>query len=339
LRRQFPIDWFPANAQLRRYDFSLRGIVWARRMEADLVYTRLPQAAALAAKLGMATMLEIHDLPQGRGGPLLLRTFLNGRGARRLVVITHALAADLADRFNAPSQPPFTIVAPDGVDLERYSGLPDPHQARRMLAEKLKDRRHKGESEGLAMYLAGSPFTAGYSGHLYPGRGRDMLLALAGRLPEITFLIVGGQPGDIQAFKERAKAANINNIHLAGFVPNADLPLYQAACDVLLMPYQKQVAASSGGDIAPYLSPMKLFEYLACQRAILSSDLPVLREVLNVENAVLLPHDDVQAWAAALLRVKKQPAYRRRLAGQARRDANKYTWEARVKRILEGIVV
>ena len=90
------------------------------------------------------------------------------------------------------------------------------------------------------------------------------------------FLIVGGEPQDVENLRQRVRVIGLKNVILTGFVPNARLPLYQAACDVLLMPYQRQVAASSGGDIARYLSPMKLFEYMACERPIISSDLPVL---------------------------------------------------------------
>ncbi len=118
-------------------------------------------------------------------------------------------------------------------------------------------------------------------------------------------------------------------------MPNAELPLYQAACDVLLMPYQQKVAASSGGDIARYLSPMKLFEYLACQRPIVSSDLAVLQEVLNPQNAILAPADDPAAWERAIQSLRSDPELRNRLASQARQDAQRYTWETRARRILE----
>jgi glycosyltransferase involved in cell wall biosynthesis len=124
---------------------------------------------------------------------------------------------------------------------------------------------------------------------------------------------------------------------VTGFVPNAELPLYQAACDALLLPYQRRVAASSGGDIAAYLSPMKLFEYLACGRAILASDLPVLGEVLNPANALILPGEDAQAWAQALLDLRADPVRRQALGEQARRDASAYTWERRAAGILDGI--
>ncbi|MCI0519090.1 MAG: glycosyltransferase [Chloroflexi bacterium] len=316
LHSPFSVEWLPAHPALRRYDYGLRVLAWARRWQADLLYTRLPQAAALGSLLGLPTLFEAHDLPQGRMSVWLLRAFLRGRGARRLAAITRALADDLA-ALGAP--PPFTQVAPDGVDLERYQDLPSPEEARRRLGGRLRPER----------------FTAGYTGHLYTGRGAELILRLAARLPQMDFLLAGGEAADIAHFQ--AQAQGLENVFFAGFVPNADLPRYQAACEALLMPYQFRVAASSGGDISRYLSPMKLFEYLACGRAIVSSDLPVFREALHDGNALLLPADDLDAWTSALRALQGDPALRRRLSEQAQRDAQKYTWEARAVRLLEGL--
>lgn len=315
---RFPVEWLPARPRLRRYDYAWHAVRWARGWGAEILYTRLPQAAALASWLGLPTLFEVHDLPQGRMGPYLFHRFLKGGGARRLVAITHALADDLTRQFGAPAGPPFTCIAPDGVDLARYAGLPAPKAARRMLEL----------PEG---------FTAGYTGHLYAGRGAELLLAMAERLPEVRFLLAGGEPPDVARVQADAERGGLQNVVLTGFIPNLDLPVYQAACDVLLMPYQRQVAASSGGDISRYLSPMKLFEYLACGRTILSSDLPVLREVLNAGNAVLLPPGEPQAWAKALQALQADPARRASLADQSRQDAGLYTWEARAVKILEGL--
>ena len=178
---------------------------------------------------------------------------------------------------------------------------------------------------------------AGYTGHLYRGRGANHMLALAALLPEVTFLLVGGDPEDVSILRAKASQLSLSNVILTGFIPNANLPIYQAACDLLLMPYQKEVAASSGGDIARYLSPMKLFEYLACGRPILSSDLPVLREVLNPHNAVLLPPGDLNAWVAAIHDLCAGPNHRAELGERARIDASRYTWEERAGRVLEGL--
>lgn len=321
LRESFPIEWLSANPRGRGYDFAWRAVGWAKG--ADLIYTRLPQAAALASQWGYPTLLEAHDLPQGRMGPWMFRRFLKGRGARRLVVITHSLVRDLSRQFGAPDSPPFTVTAPDGVDLERYAGLPAPEEARRRLSGRLP--------------IQWEGFTTGYTGHLYPGRGRRLLLSLAKRLPDIHFLVVGGEPPEVARLRAEVDQKGLKNLLVTGFVPNADLPLYQAACEVLLMPYQRQVAGSSGGDISHYLSPMKLFEYLACGRAILSSDLPVLQETLNANNSILLPPDDETAWANALQALQTDPLGRKRLGEQARQDASRYSWEKRAACVLQGL--
>jgi glycosyltransferase involved in cell wall biosynthesis len=321
---RFEIQWLSAQDRLRRYDFGWQAVRVAQQWKADLLYTRLPQTGAIASQAGIPTVLEVHDLPQGKFGNVLFRWFVNGRGAYRLVVITRALADDLRARFSLPeyekSNParPFTIIAPDGVDLARYQDLPRPMAARQALGMARPEQ-----------------FTAGYTGHLYAGRGASLILELAKCLPEVNFLIAGGEPGQVERLAAECRAAGLENLALVGFISNTRLPLYQAACEALLMPYQRQVAASSGGDIARYLSPMKVFEYLACGRAILSSDLPVLREVLNPDNAILLPAEDTGAWATAIRYLQDNPDFCARLAEQARRDAQKYSWEARARRILE----
>lgn len=333
LQVEFPLTWINANPRLRGYDYGWSSVRWAHRQGAELVFTRLPQAAALASWLGRATILELHELPHGRMGAWLLRRFAKGRGARRLIVITTSLLEKLKQDFPSLDRPSsgrsgFSLVAPDGVDLDRYAELPEPAAARRWLAE-----RKRGE----AIHISADEFVAGYSGHFYPGRGAQILLDLAGRLPEVRFLLVGGEPQDVARLRAEAEARKLNNVTITGFVANADLPRYQAACDLLLMPYQKQVAGSSGGDIAAVFSPLKLFEYLACGRPILSSDLPALREVLNQENAVLLPGDERHAWEQAIQELQEHPRRRSQLAARARQDASNYSWENRAALILEGI--
>jgi glycosyltransferase involved in cell wall biosynthesis len=325
LQTRFQVEWLPARPRLRRYDFGFSAVNWAGGWGADLLYTRLPQAAALASLRGTATILEVHDMPQGNAGPLLFRAFLKGRGARRLVVITQSLLNDLHEKLAAPVDEAFTLVAADGVDLSRYANLPEIHEARRRLPERI------------SRLLGVERMVAGYTGHLYQGRGVELMLEVAARLPEISFLLVGGEPEDVNNLEKRVLQKNLSNVILPGFVPNAELPVYQAACDFLLMPYQQRVAASSGGDIAAYLSPMKLFEYMACGRPILSSDLPVLQEVLQPEFAVLLPPDNPNAWEVALRELAGNPGQRAELGSRARARALHYSWEARASRVLEGI--
>jgi glycosyltransferase involved in cell wall biosynthesis len=321
LRVQFPVSWLSSVPAFRRYDFCLRAVLAGRGWGADLYYVWPVQAAALASRVGLPTVLEAHDRPQGTLGPWLFGQFLRGPGARRLLHTTEALRRWLADTYRMTLEPPFAVKAPCGVDLERYQGMPGPVEARRML----------GLPEG---------FTAGYTGHTYPGRGIELLFELALRNPGIHFVLAGGEPGAVEHWRRRASEAGAANWGMLGFVPNERLPLAQAASDVLMMPYERRIAISSGvGDSANFASPMKVFEYLAAGRPILSSDLPVLREVLTESNAVLLPPEEVEAWNRALQALAADSSRRAALGAQARRDAERYTTLERARKALEGLEV
>src|SRR4030095_4341321 len=137
------------------------------------------------------------------------------------------------------------------------------------------------------------------TGHLYAGRGADLFLALAKSIPQAHFVWVGGRPEDVVTWKQRTE--NISNLTFTGFIPNQDLPLYQSAADILLMPYSRSILGSSGtADSASVASPMKMFEYMAAGRAILSAELPVIREVLNEKSAVFCEPEDVGAWSGKI---------------------------------------
>ena len=89
-----------------------------------------------------------------------------------------------------------------------------------------------------------------------------------------------------------------------------------------------------GLDISEYNSPLKLFEYMAHKKSIISSDIPVLREVLDEENSILVEPDNINAWANALNQMA-QPDLREKLSVKAHQDFLRYyTWQSRAKTIL-----
>jgi glycosyltransferase involved in cell wall biosynthesis len=320
LKGKFDVVWMRSIRSGRRYDFCLRAVRAAKRWSAHLVYLWPLQAAAFSSMLGYPTILEVHDRPQGRLGPQLFRRALRGSGLQRLLPITAALERYLEEKFRTTLDEPFSIVSPMGVDLERYQDLPDSKGARSTL--NLRET-----------------FTVGYTGHLYPGRGIELLLELARLNPSVAFIWAGGEAAAIERWRKRLWEADINNVQLLGFVPNDRLPLVHAACDAFLMPYARRISVSSGGDTARFASPMKVFEYFAAKRAIISSDLPVLREVLNESNALLVPPEDVDAWHNALQTLISDSTFRKKLAKQAGKDADKYSWRNRAQNALAGLEV
>jgi glycosyltransferase involved in cell wall biosynthesis len=121
------------------------------------------------------------------------------------------------------------------------------------------------------------------------------------------------------------------------------IPLYQAASDILLMPYSRSISASSGQDIAEVINPMKMFEYMASGRAIISADLPSIREVLNEGNAVLCSAGElgnwesvIGEWKAAIESLLGDEPRRTVLGAQARNAlrVEQLTWVKREEKIL-----
>ena len=319
LSTPFEVRWLASNKLWRRYDFSLVAMQEAKRWGAKLFYTWLLPAAVLALWQGIPTLLELHDVVTGRLGPQSYRLFCGHKKTpKRLMVITRALKEKLEAQSGIRLGDKWVQIAPNGTDLERYAGLPDAVTAR---------------------FQLGLPemFTAVYSGHFYPGRGMDLLVGLAQGLPDVQFVWVGGTEQSTAEWKVRLAELGIKNVTLTGFITNSRLPLYQAAGEVLLMPYERAIAGSSGGNSADICSPMKMFDYLACGRVILSSDLAVIHEVLNPGNAVFCEPGDTAGWVAALREITAHPEKQAQLGAQAQQDAARYTWINRARSALEGL--
>ena len=81
---------------------------------------------------------------------------------------------------------------------------------------------------------------------------------------------------------------------------------------------------------------MKMFEYLAEGRCIISSDLPVIHEVLDESCAVFCEPEDPDSWTAGLRKVLNDDALRRELARAAKVRSEQYTWQKRAEIYLNG---
>ena len=325
LRLAPDLELLPSISGLKRLDFIVHAQRAAKRFGADLIYTWLPQSAALGAWMGYPVALEMHADNSGRLGVWWMRQFWKQKTPKVMTVTTSALrkALERSTKFQFPNEA--LLLAPNGVELEKYAGLPSPTEARRQLNLK----------EGL---------TVGFTGHIYPGRGADLLFELAKQMPAVNFLWVGGTPELVDFWRGKLSEAIMTNVTMTGFVKHESIPLYQAAADVLLMPYSRSIEASSGQDIAEVINPMKMFEYMASGRGIVSADLPSIREVLNEGNAVLVePMEEgnrewgMGNWKAAIESLLADEPRRFALGAQARKDVEQLTWVKREERVMEII--
>lgn len=287
----------------------------AKRPRPDLVLARDPIGAWLAARRGLPLVYESHVPPRSPWLRKLLRRTLAAPTTRGLVTISQALLNRLEELSLVPEGTPRRVLPDAAREMpggEVATAAPHPSLA-----------DHRGRR-------------VGYVGQLHAGKGIEILVALAARMPDLQFHVVGGSEAELERWRRRT--SDLANCHFHGFVRPADLFHWYPHFDVLVMPYGTDVRGASGrSDLSAWMSPMKLFEFMAAGRPIVSSDLPVLREILVHErNALLAPPGDLEAWSAALVRLVEDPSLGERLAWTALEDfRGRFTWEHRARRMLE----
>jgi glycosyltransferase involved in cell wall biosynthesis len=312
------------NFVLRRGAFFLQYatylmmlIIWLMNARADIYYTRdLPAALlAICIKPHSKTGYEPHRLSKSGIGGWLQKQAV--RRASAVFPVTPHLAAEFTQRGANPSR---VHVAHDGIRRERFKNLPDQQTARTQIG------------------WAADAFIVGYIGRLHTmsmDKGVGTLIQALRQVDGASLALVGG-PDDMAA-KLRDKwleyGLPIERFLYAGQVKPDAVPLYLSAFDVCAMPFPWTE------HFAYYASPIKLFEYMASGRAIVASDLPSTADVVrDGESALLVPPSDADALAAAITRLRADPALRQRLAANAREIVlAHYTWDARAKMILKHL--
>ncbi len=267
-------------------------------------------APTVALLRGARAVLEVHGLPATARERVMLK-WIARQARARVVTISEPLKEHYRREFGIE-----THLAPDAVDLNRF----DPPLA------KEEARARLGLGEG--------PWVV-YVGGLYAGRGLETLFAATAGLP-VKVLIVGGRDeADVAAWREKA-AASAARVRFEGYQAPARIPLYLFAADILAMPYGSRIFTGSGEDITAWTSPLKLYEYLAAGRPIVSTDVLAVRGALAHEaNALLAMPDDVEGLRVAIVRLLSDESLAARLAVNARAKAKDHTWVARAKYILE----
>lgn len=175
----------------------------------------------------------------------------------------------------------------------------------------------------------------GYVGHLYKGRGIEMIFECAKKIKDMSFHIVGGLEEDIKYWKNYSKSMKISNIYFYGFISPKFVGNYQNSFDIVLAPYSDKVSIfGNSGDSSKFMSPLKIFEYMSYKKAIISSDLPVLREVLNSKNSILVESENIENWVNAINRLRNQEI-RDSIAENALRDFKNFSWKCRAFQIID----
>ncbi len=222
------------------------------------------------------------------------------RHADRVIAVSESTRADLARLFGVAAER--VTVVPNGVDAA-YRPLP---------AEVVEAfRREKGLPERFLLCV----------GTMEPRKNLPRLLEALARVPEAPPLVVCGGKGwyydTIYAAIERLGLAS--RVRLAGFIPQAELPLWYNAATWFVYPSLYE------GFGLPAL------EALACGTPAIVSRTSSLPEVVG-DAALLIDPLDVQALAATLARALQDAELAAGLRAAGPRRAAEFSWSRTAER-------
>ncbi len=287
------------------------------RKTIDIIYCRdifsLLVLAMLRPVIKLPVFYEAHSFPE-----TLTRIHVYClKNVHGIITLTGQLKSLLMQKGVKPEN---IAVAHDGVDLSRF-------------AQALCD----GAARRAQMAVPAKSILIGYVGRfvtLEQEKGIADLLTAMRYLPEydgsIYMAFIGGPMHCVATYYQLIDALRLDRDHFRfiDLVPAGDVPSYLAACDIVAMPFPWTA------HYAFYMSPLKMFEYMAAGKPILATKLPSVMEVLvDGKNAVLVEPDNPQELAQGIRRIIEDKSLSLHISMQARRDVLNHTWERRAQNI------
>jgi glycosyltransferase involved in cell wall biosynthesis len=297
----------PGTGRIASLVLGITAMQEVLKWKPDLTYTRTVTSAFFMSKVSRNLILEAHTFffrAARNFHRFFFKSVLHKSSLRGMVVISGALKKMYAEEgVNADR----IFVAHDGSDVVPLD--------------------EGGKLEG------DHDLNVGYFGSVFKGRGIERILEMANARKHVGFHFFGADKQDMKAYGQIP-----DNCFFYGFISPSSVYRFRNMCDVLVAPYQQEVYVSEKQSYSTslFMSPLKIFEYMSAGKAIIVSDMPVLREVLSPELALLVSPDDSEAWIEALDKLEKEPELRKNLGAAALETfLNKYTWDQRASDIVE----
>lgn len=144
---------------------------------------------------------------------------------------------------------------------------------------------------------------------------------------EIKLLVVGSE-GNFQENKELAKKYGVaDRVIFTGMVPYTQVPKYVSAMDVGIIPF-------ASNEVSQNALPIKLFEYLACEKPVISSELGPVKSKFSED---VLFASSCEDYVDKISMLYEDEKLRRKLGKKGRKISERYNWEsitAKLEKIL-----
>jgi glycosyltransferase involved in cell wall biosynthesis len=226
--------------------------------------------------------------------------------ADQVICVSEPLKAHLIKKWKVPRKK--IVVFPNVADIERFK--PE-FRARK------KTRASLGIDEVPIIIFVGNF----YEWHDVATLLHSFVKVLRNH-PDAHLLLVG-DGAKRKAMSQLAAELGIGqSVTFTGMVSHTDVPSFMAAADIAVVPYPVLEQ-----DV--WLSPLKLFEYMATGDAIIASEVGQLSEwIRDGWNGILVTPGDVSEMAAGINWLIENPNFRQQLGQNARDEAvQKHSWD------------
>jgi glycosyltransferase involved in cell wall biosynthesis len=244
---------------------------------------------------------------------------LAARGADRVVAVTEGLTQYLVSNLHVDEKK--IAVVPNGVDIKEFCPI--------------------GESESLeelrAILGIREEFVVLFVGNLAPWQGIDTLLdsvpLVLKEVPQVKFVIVG-EGILLKNLQGKARAMSLESrVLFTGMVSHDRVPSYINVADVCVAPFVKRRNNRIG------LSPLKVYEYMACGKAVVTSRVPGLEIVEEGETGFLVDPEDPRSLADGIIELLLDPKKRAHMGQRGLSLVREgFDWEKRGREVLNAVI-
>lgn len=269
----------------------------------DMIYTRTPVLLPFLLRIRIPVILELHTLPTRNRGAFVRHC--------NMCVLVVCLTTPMRDELVSWGvEGRRVVVESDAVDVDRFIGA---------------QPKHSNLSKPIIGY-AGQIESMGMS------KGIPELLDAMSILHDHGFtgscIIAGPAPKNAALLRQLKETPSVEFL---GFQPMTEIPSLLAVCDILVYP----APASNHPFYNRDTSPLKIFEYMAAGKPIVTADLPPIRDVLDDTSAFFCKPGDAQDLARTIQEAIGNPEEAKRRATEARKRVERATWTKRMERILQ----
>jgi glycosyltransferase involved in cell wall biosynthesis len=173
-------------------------------------------------------------------------------------------------------------------------------------------------------------FIIGYVGVLREWVDLEPVFMALKDLDERINMVVVGKEGQFKENVDLAKRYGVSDrVTFAGMVPYSQVPKYISAMDVCVIPFRSNAISESA-------LPLKLFEYMACEKPVISTELPGIKNVAG--NKVMYAANEKE-YKERIMELYKDEGLRYKLGEEGRLLVEEnYDWEKIVGR-MEKILI